>query len=388
MEEVLKKYYTNEVIFRFDLQLFAAEDEGRTEEPTEKKLREAREKGQVAKTQELPQALVVIAGCMVLFLFSSWIWDSITLITKYYLSSFAGKSVTEKWFKLEMLKMIFECTKILLPIFIATNIGAIIGEVSQVGFQFSAHPLRFDLTRMKFDPATIMRKIFFSKQIAANLLKSIAKIVLIGFVAYLIIKNDLDKILRTPDISIALAVQTILFTGFKIIMWSMALLLILSIPDYFFQKREFIESLKMDKYELKQELKETIGDPHIRARMREMQRRLVMNNMIREIPKADVVVTNPTHYAVALMFDRDIMDAPTVIARGVDSMALKIIAIARENGVEIIENKPLARELYNQLDIGDIIPEDLLHAVLFVYKELDKRNPELYKKKNWYKKAI
>ena len=385
MEEILKKYYTKtsplEHIFRFDLQLFAAEDEGRTEEPTEKKLREAREKGQVAKTQELPQAFVVIAGCFMLFLFSSWIWDSITVITKYYFTSFAGKSITVNWFKLEMLKIIFECTKILLPIFIATNIAAIIGEVSQVGFQFSAHPLRFDLTKMRFDPATIMRKIFFSKQVAANLIKSIAKIVLIGFVAYLIIRSDLDLILRTPDISIGHAVRTVLFIAFKIILWSMALLIILSIPDYFFQKREFIESLKMTKKELKDELKETIGDPNIRARIREMQRRLVMKSMIREVPKADVVVTNPTHYAVALKYDKDIMDAPTVVAKGVDSMALKIIEIAKENNVEIIENRPLARELYNQLDIGDIIPENLLQAVVFVYAEL-------YKRKGGYREAI
>ncbi|MCL1834211.1 MAG: flagellar biosynthesis protein FlhB, partial [Leptospirales bacterium] len=364
MEEILRKYYTinslPEGAFRFDLQLFAAEDEGRTEEPTEKKLREAREKGQVAKTQELPQAFVVIAGCLVLFIFSSWIYDSLAAITKYYFSSFAGKSITVKWFKLEMLKIVFECLKLLLPIFIATNIGAIIGEVSQVGFQFSAHPLRFDLTKMRFDPATIIRKMFFSKQIAANLIKSIAKMVLIGFISYLIIKSDVDQILRTPDISIGLAMRTVLITGFKIIIWSMVLLVMLSIPDYFFQKREFIESLKMSKQEVKEELKEMMGDPNIRAKMREMQRKLLTRNMIREVPKADVVVTNPTHYAVALMYDGNTMDAPVVIAKGTDSMALKIREVARENNVEIIENRPLARELYNRLDIGDIIPEDLL----------------------------
>jgi flagellar biosynthetic protein FlhB len=280
-----------------------------------------------------------------------------------------------------MLKIIFECVKILLPVFIAANIGAIIGEVSQVGFQFSAHPLRFDLTKIKFDPATIMRKIFFSKQVVANLIKSIVKIVLIGFVSYLIIKSDIDQILKTPDISIGLAVKTVLITGFKIIIWSMVLLIILSVPDYFFQKREFIESLKMSKQEVKEELKEMMGDPNIRARMREMQRKLVMRNMIKEVPNADVVVTNPTHYAVALMYDNDIMDAPAVIAKGADSMALKIREVAMENNVEIIENRPLARELYNRLDIGDIIPEDLLRAVSIVYNELIKKGKYIYKRK-------
>ena len=137
--------------------------------------------------------------------------------------------------------------------------------------------------------------------------------------------------------------QNILYTGFKIIIWSTVLLMVLAVPDYFFQKSEFMESLKMSKQEMKEELKETMGDPHIRARMREMQREIVMKNMIREVPKADVVVTNPTHYAVALRYDRDTMDAPAVIAKGVDSMALKIREIAKENNVELIENRPLAQ---------------------------------------------
>jgi flagellar biosynthetic protein FlhB len=385
MAEFLRKYYPGHsdlnVNFRFDLQLFAAEDEGRTEEPTEKKIREAREKGQVVKTQELPQAIVVIAGCLVLLVFSSWMYESMARITRYYLTSFAGQTITTRWLELEMLKLIFECAKLLFPIFLATNIGAIIGEVSQVGFQISTHPLQLDWSKMKLDPASIMKKIFFSKQIAANLVKSIAKVVFIGFVSYLIIKGDLDEILKTPDISIALAMTNILYTGFKIVIWSTVLLMALSVPDYFFQKSEFIESLKMSKQEMKEELKETMGDPHIRARMREMQREIVMKNMIREVPKADVVVTNPTHYAVALQYNRDTMDAPAVIAKGVDSMALKIREVAKENNVELIENRPLARELYNRLEVGDIIPDDLFRAVSFVYAEL-------YKRENRFKKAI
>lgn len=200
-----------------------------------------------------------------------------------------------------------------------------------------------------------MKKIFFSKQIAANLAKSIVKIICIGFIAYMIIQGDFDEILKSPDISIALALKNVLYTGFKIIIWSSVFLMALSVPDYFFQKSEFVESLKMSKQEMKEELKETMGDPHIRARMREMQREIVMKNMIREVPKADVVVTNPTHYAVALQYDRDTMDAPSVIAKGVDSMALKIREVAKENNVELIENRPLARELYNRLEVGDMI---------------------------------
>jgi flagellar biosynthetic protein FlhB len=259
--------------------------------------------------------------------------------------------------------------------------GAILAEISQVGFQISTHPLQLDWSKMKLDPASIMKKIFFSRQIAANLIKSIVKIIFIAVVSYMIIKSDFDEILKTPDISITLAMTNVLWTGFKIIIWSTVLLLVLAIPDYFFQKSEFIESLKMSKQEMKEEMKETMGDPHVRARMREMQREILMKNMIREVPKADVVVTNPTHYAVALQYNRDTMDAPAVIAKGVDTMALKIREIAKEHNVELIENRPLARELYNRLEVGDIIPDDLFRAVSFVYAEL-------YKREKRYKKAI
>ncbi len=245
--------------------------------------------------------------------------------------------------------------------------------MAQVGFQFSAHPLRFDLSKIKFDPATVAKKVFFSRQIAMNLFKSVFKVSVIGVIAYLIIRNDYDLILKTPDISVSLALKTVSITALKIILWSAAILLILAIPDYIFQKREFIESLKMTREELKEELKETVGDPYMRARLREMQRDIVMRNMIREVPKADVVVTNPTHYAVALRYDNNIMPAPTVIAKGVDSMALRIRQIARENDIMIVENRPLAQELYAKLEIGDIIPEELFYAVSLVYADLYKK---------------
>ncbi len=385
MKELLDKYYLTTYGlpegFRFNLQLFAAEDEGRTEEPTEKKIREAREKGQVAKTTEYPQAVVVLAGCLVIFAFSSWMYDSLAMITKYYFSSFSRFSFSERNIKIELLKLILESGKLLLPIFIAVNMGAIIAEISQVGFQISTHPLKLDWSKIKFDPATMMKKIFFSRQVGVNLIKSIAKIVIIGFISYLIIANDFDEILKTSDIPISMAIKNICLIGLKIIIWSAAFLLIISVPDYFFQKLEFMESLKMTKQEIKEEFKETMGDPHIRARMREMQRDILMRNMIREVPKADVVVTNPTHFAVALKYDRLVMEAPTVIAKGVDSMALKIREIARENNVEIIENRPLAQEMYNRLDVGDVIPEDLFRAVSFIYAEL-------YKRENRVKQAI
>ncbi len=367
--------------FRYDLQRFAAEDEGRTEEPTEKKLRDAREKGQVAKTVELPQAIVVIFGFMVILIFASWIYEILVGITKHYLTSFSRLQITERSLIREFIMVSFESGKVLLPIFVASMVAAILGNIVQVGFQISTHPLKLDWSKIKFDPATIMKKIFFSKQVGMNLFKSVFKVLAIGFVAYLIVMADLDDLLRTPDVSVAMALKIIMMTGFKIIIWSSVLLLALSIPDYYFQKQEFIESLKMTKEEMKEELKETIGDPYVRARLREMQRQNLLRSMMsKEVPKADVVVTNPTHFAVALQYDREEMPAPRVVARGEDSIALKIREVAMEHGIPMIENRPLAQELYRRLEVGDIIPEDLFYAVSLVYGEIIQKYPERFRR--------
>jgi flagellar biosynthetic protein FlhB len=281
---------------------------------------------------------------------------------------------------IELFALTGESAKILLPIFAVAVVAAVLGNVIQVGFQVSTHPLKLDWSKIKFDPATVFKRVFFSRQVMMNLLKSLVKVAAISFIAYIIIADEFEDIMRTPDVSVATALKVMLMAAFKIIIWSAVLLLVLSIPDYFFQKREFMESLKMSKQELKEELKETLGDPYMRARLREMQREIVMKNMIREVPKADVVVTNPTHFSVALKYDMATMEAPTVIAKGVDSMALRIREIARENSVPIIENRPLAQEMYKRLDVGEIIPEDLFYAVSLVYAEL-------YRKKE-FKAAI
>jgi len=358
--------------FHFDLQLFAPEDEGKTEEPTEKKIREERDKGRVAKSQELPQAFVVIFGFLVVLFFSTMTYESMYNMTRYFLSSFSTVAISERQIAQDFIRIVEALAKILFPIFVATIIAAIFGNVIQVGFQVNNPPLKVEFNKIKFDPASIMKKIFFSKQVGMNLFKSIFKVLAIGSVAYIIISADFGTILNTPDLSIEESLQIILISGLKIIIWTSVLLLVLSVPDYIFEKKQLLESLKMSKHEIKEEMKETMGDPHIRARLKEMQRELVMRNMISEVPKADVVVTNPTHFAIALKYDQEAMEAPTVIAKGADSIALKIREIAKDNNIVMIENRPLAQELYKTVDVGDIIPEDLFYAVSLIYAELYK----------------
>jgi flagellar biosynthetic protein FlhB len=361
----------------FDLQLFAAEDEGRTEEPTEKKLREAREKGQVAKTPELPSALVVIFAFLVLFFIGSWIWDTIVRMTVYYLSNFSRFELTEKTYLQEFIRATEVMGKTLLPVFVACILAAIIGNVAQVGFQFTTHPLKVDFSKIKMNPAEMIRKMFFSPQVGMNLVKSLVKIGAITLISYIVISNGIDDLLKTPDISISASLVLVSSMTVKIVIWASVVVMVLAIPDYYFQRKEFMDSLKMSKQEIKQEMRESMGDPHMRSRLKQMQREILTRNMIKDVAKADVVVTNPTHFAVALRFNRNEMSSPLVIAKGVDSMALKIREIAKNHDILMIENRPLAQELYKRLEVGDYVPEDLYKAVSLIYSEVYRLRPQI-----------
>ena len=205
-----------------------------------------------------------------------------------------------------------------------------------------------------------------------NLAKAIFKIAAISVIAFFLIRKDIFQIMQTVDMGVLQAMHFCLMIAFKLVMIISGILLVLSIPDYFFQRHEHIESLKMTRQELKEERKLLEGDPLLRARMRERQRDYARRRMMAEVPKADVVITNPTHYAVALQYEELKMRAPMCVAKGREIIAENIKRIAEENDVTVVENRPLARELYRRVEIGDEIPEDLFTAVAeviaFVYK--------------------
>jgi flagellar biosynthetic protein FlhB len=358
--------------FPFDLQLFAAEDEGRTEEPTEYKKRKAREEGKVAKTTELPSALVLLFGFFLLFLISKSLFRNALHMMEFYLNLVpdvvhSGENILFLW--KPVLPILI---KLAVPILGVVFIAALIGNVIQVGLQFSTKPIQPDLERINPNPARFVTKILFSRQAVVNLAKSIFKIAAITVIAFFFVKKDVHAIVQTVDMGVLQAMYLCFSIAFKLVMIISGILLILSIPDYLFQRHEHIESLKMTKQEVKEERKLLEGDPLLRARMREKQRDYARRRMLQEVPKADVVITNPVHYAVALKYEALMMGAPICVAKGQDLIAEKIKRIAEENGVATVENKPLARELYRRVDVGDEIPEDLFTAVAevlaFVYK--------------------
>jgi len=358
--------------FPFDLQLFAAEDEGRTEEPTEYKKRKAREEGKAAKTPELPSALVLLFGFFLLFLMSKSLFRNAIHMMEFYLNLVPDVVQSGENILFLLRPVLPILIKLAVPILGVVFIAALIGNVIQVGLQFSTKPIQPDLERINPNPARFVTKILFSRQAAVNLAKSIFKIAAITVIAFFFVKKDVHAIMQTVDMGVLQAMYLCFSIAFKLVMIISGILLILSIPDYIFQRHEHIESLKMTKQEVKEERKLLEGDPLLRARMREKQRDYARRRMLGEVPKADVVITNPVHYAVALKYEALMMGAPICVAKGQDLVAEKIKSIAEENGVATVENKPLARELYRRVDVGDEIPEDLFTAVAevlaFVYK--------------------
>jgi flagellar biosynthetic protein FlhB len=362
---------------RFDLQLFAAEDEGRTEEPTEYKKRKAREEGRVAKTQELPQALVMLFGFFCIFLLSKTFYRSTAGLMRYYL-----ELVPEVVNSQENIMFLFKpilpvLIRLVGPILGVSFIAAFAGNVIQVGFKFSTKPIQPDFSKINPNPVRFFTKILFSSQAAVNLGKAVFKIAAISVIAFFLVRKDIGTIMRSLDMGIADGLGLILSLSFKLVMMASGVLLVLAIPDYLFQRHLHIESLKMTKQELKEERKLLEGDPYLRAHMRERQREFARRRMIQEVPKADVVITNPTHFAVALKYEALKMSSPYCIAKGQDHIARRIQEVARQHDVSVVENKPLARELYRRVDIGDEIPEDLFTAVAevlaFVYKLKEKK---------------
>lgn len=373
---MIEKVLDHQLVFipsiRFDLQLFAAEDEGRTEQPTEYKKRKAREEGKVAKTQELPQALVMLFGFFLIFLLSKMFYRQTAAMMQYYIG-LVPEVVSSGENVVFLLKPILPLlVKLIGPILCVAFIAAFAGNIIQVGFKFSTKPIQPDFSKINPNPVRFFTKILFSSQAAVNLGKAVFKIAAISVIAFLLVRRDIGTIMQTLDMGIAQGFGLVLSLAFRLVMIASGILLLLSIPDYLFQRHLHIESLKMTRQELKEERKLLEGDPHLRAHMRERQREYARRRMMQEVPKADVVITNPVHYAVALKYEVLKTASPYCVAKGQDHIAERIRKIAEENEVSVVENKPLARELYRRVDIGDEIPEDLFTAVAevlaFVYK--------------------
>ncbi len=347
---------------------FAAEDEGRTEEPTEHKIRKAREEGKVAKSQEFTSSLVLLLGIVTLAILSGYLLNTIVSMLNFFLRRSTEIDITTDASLMPVFLSYF--LRMVLPIIIVAFLTALLGNLMQVGFLFTVKPITPDFNRIVPRFGRFFKKAFMSREAAFNLAKAILKVVIIGIVAFLNIRAEFPKITRLMTLPFSMGLGLIASIVFRIVVESAIAMLVLSIFDYYFQRRQHLESLKMSRQEIKEERKMYEGDPLIKSRLRERMRQILTRNMMKAVPKADVVITNPTHYAVALEYKRIEMEAPVVLAKGADSIALKIRQIAEENTVPVVENKPFARSLYYNVEVGEAIPEKFYEVMATILAEV------------------
>lgn len=370
MRVVSHQSYPDDSIFWIDLQWFAPEDEGRTEDPTEQKIRKAREDGKVAKSAEFTSALVLLFPIITLGILGSYILGTLIDMMRFFFSLSNEIDLTRDSRIVPAFFNYFLRTTV--PIFIVAFVSALLGNIFQVGFLFSAKPITPDLNKIVPKFGKFFKRAFASGEAAFNLGKSIFKILVIGLISFLNIRANVDNIALLSSATFWVSFQTVAGVAFAILVEAAVALLILAIPDYIFQRYQHRQSLKMTRQEVKEERRMSEGDPLVRSRLRERMRELLTRNMIRNVPRADVVVTNPTHYAIALEWNRDMMEAPAVLAKGMDNIAMKIREVAEENDIPCMENKPLARALYSEVEIGDVIPEKYYEVMALILAEVYK----------------
>jgi flagellar biosynthetic protein FlhB len=357
-----------------DLQWFAAEDEGRTEDPSEYKIRKAREEGRVAKSQELTGALVLLLPALAILILAPSMLKICVEMLRFFLTRSTeldpvkDRIVVEAFFRY--------LARLAAPIVIVSMVAAIFANVVQTGLLFTTKPLVPNFSKIIPRFGEYFKRTLGSVDAIFNFLKSLAKLAIIGVVAFMVIRSRFNELRNLQTINFWAGVSLVASLAIRLLIIAALLMLVLSIPDILFQRWRHKESLKMSKQEVKEERKMYEGDPQIQSRIRQRMRELMNRNMIANVPRADVIITNPTHFAVALEYNRETMPAPRVSAKGADEMAFRIRRIATENGVPIVENRPLARELYAKIEVGDTVPLVYWEAIATVLSKVMHINEE------------
>ena len=334
--------------------------EEKTEEPTPKKRRELKEKGEVAKSRELPSVAVLLSALVMLSFSGSFMYNHILIIMKDAFSLPTMNDLNIFEFMKYAQNIIGRFIILLSPIFGAIFITAILSNIMQVGFVISGEPIIPKFS--KIDPIKGFGRTF-SKQALMELLKSLLKLIIVGGIAFLTVKGEMKNFSLLGEMEPNGILTYILKISFKIFIRCSMAMIVLVIIDYVFQKWEFEKRNKMTKQEVKDEFKKSEGDPLIKSRIKSIQMEMARKRMMQAIPDADVVITNPTHLAVALKYDSLTMNAPKVLAKGPGKIAERIRNMASEHNIPIMENKELARNLYDMVEVGQEIPANLYQAV-------------------------
>lgn len=341
-----------------------ADDEEKTEEPTSKKLEDAKNEGNVSKSMEVVGASILTFGSIFLLFFSG---SSMLEIKKLMMLSynFIGQEMDGSLYYAITYTVVITLLKALAPLFILVILLGLVGNWAQFGF--ISIPLKFDL--QKLDPIKGLKNIFGLKKLleALKLSLKLAIIITVMFIIFSLTYNEFLAMMNKETMAtISSMLQLTIYFIFTILF----IIIIFAIMDFYFSKYYYMKSLKMSKQEIKDEYKNMEGDPQVKGRIRRIQMQMAQKRMMGNVPNADVVITNPTHYAVALKYDNKVNSAPVLVAKGIDFLALKIKDIAKENNVTIIENPALARALYDQIEVDKEIPNQFYKAIAEIFSYL------------------
>ncbi len=354
---------------RMNLQLFSQAGD-KTEKATPKKRQDLRKKGQVNQSREVPATLLLLCMFLSMRLFGPFIIRETMATFSFFFAEMTASTSLED--PNEIMRLftyaLLQTAKMAGPFFLIAMLIGALGSIVQVGFMFTLDPLIPKFS--KLNPFTGLKRMFSSRSLF-EMLKSIGKVILVIWVAWSSISAELGNMAGLMDLDLKSIIAYMLKVTLDISIKVCFALLIIAVLDFAFQFRQHEKEIRMTKQEIKEEYKQMEGSPEIRQRIKQKQREISMRRMMQEVPKADVVITNPTHFAVAIKYDPALGEAPVVLAKGADFLAARIREIATANHVRLVENRPLAQALYSQVDIGKPVPPELYKAVAevlaFVY---------------------
>jgi flagellar biosynthetic protein FlhB len=346
-----------------------AQHDNKTERPTTRRLQKAREKGQVARSREVPAAAILLGGLLFLSYYGSSMLEGLQGLLSDFLRIRPPVDFSISFVYALARQSLLRVSLLVMPLMVVLCTLGVASNIMQGGLAFSCHQIGFHFEKLM--PTTGFSRIF-SKNGAVELVKSLAVILVISYLSYKVVVEHLSLYPRLVLMDVRQLLYWTSSICYQVCLRVCIFLVILALADYAFQKYRFLEGLKMTKQEVKDEFKEMEGDPFTRGRIRRIQRELARRRMMAAVPGADVVITNPTHYAVALSYKMEEMEAPRVVAKGVGFLAIKIKELAQEHDIPMIENPTLAQTLYKTVEVGAYIPVTLYKAVAqilaYIYK--------------------
>jgi flagellar biosynthetic protein FlhB len=335
--------------------------ESTTQPPSEKRRREFREDGKIPKSREVSTVFTFIGGLFFFFFVAKPLATNLMAILSRFFGGISDINAQTAADPVSLQQIIIDVMTTLMPAFGFFMILAVAAHMAQTGWFFSLKPFEFDIS--KFNALNKLKQIFFSKDTLLNIGLSVAKATILGWVFYRILKGTLAPLYLLPFSEVAAISSFMIPIVVKLFSWAACVIGVIAVLDYFYQWRKIEKEMMMSPDEIRREMKSEEGDPRTKGRRKQFHKELSMNKILQAVPKADVIITNPTHYAVAIQYDLQKDNAPKVIAKGQDQIALKIREIARNHQIPLMENRPLAQMLYKEVDIGGEIPAQLYKAV-------------------------